>query len=47
MDITREEFIGESTIVNSIRKNFKNLVKHNALWDAYIIKECYNKVIKI
>jgi len=47
VDITREEFIGESTIVNSIRKNFKNLVKHNALWDAYIIKECYNKVIKI
>ena len=35
-DIDRESFVGE-TVVN----------KHNALWDAKIIKECYDKLIKL
>ncbi len=34
-DINREEFIGEKGM---------NSVKHNALWDAQVIKDCYNKL---
>jgi hypothetical protein len=46
-DISREEyceienFTEEKTKV--LYNDFKS-VKHNALWDAFIIRECYNKL---
>jgi len=36
-DISREEFAG-------VTEHPKKL-KHNALWDAFVIKECYNKLL--
>jgi hypothetical protein len=43
-DINREEFIGEEALEN-IKRVFKGKEqKHNALWDALVIKECYNKL---
>ena len=40
-DITREEFIFSENKNNSIPKGLK---KHNSLYDAYVIKECFEKV---
>ena len=40
-DISREEFVGN--IINT--KHWRSNSKHNALWDAYIIRECYRKVV--
>lgn len=40
-DINREEFI--SNIAMEIPKNLK-VRKHNALWDAFVIKTCFNKL---
>lgn len=44
-DISREKYVEES--INDILKCEKwgDKPKHNALWDAYIIRECYNKLI--
>ena len=40
-DINREEFAKEILT----RECFQSGPKHNALWDAYVIKACYNKLI--
>lgn len=42
-DINREEF------AFSTEKNFKDgqAGKHNALWDAKVIKNCYNKLLNV
>lgn len=39
-DINREEFVGELEI-DGIKLD---KLKHNALYDAYVIRECYNKL---
>ncbi|MGH0678673.1 3'-5' exoribonuclease domain-containing protein [Bacillus luti] len=46
-DVKREEFADSyvSTEGKSINPNF--VQKHNALWDAYVIKACYHKLINI
>lgn len=46
-DISREEFADGyiSTEGKSIKPDFIN--KHNALWDAYIIKACYDRLIEM
>jgi hypothetical protein len=36
-DINREEFIGAK----------KGIIKHNALWDAKVIKACYQKLMSL
>jgi hypothetical protein len=42
-DVNREEFCnGEIDIEDS--SIWRKLNKHNALWDAYVIRECYNKL---
>lgn len=41
-DISREKFI-EERIIN-IEQELNGFNKHNALWDAYVIKECYLKL---
>lgn len=49
-DISREEYCKIDMLLNnSLFKNFKKgnkngLKKHNALWDAFVIRECYNKL---
>lgn len=40
-DISREEFAG-----NIVVEHMDGIQKHNALWDAYVIRECYNKLQK-
>ena len=40
-DANREDFIKNSPLINK----FDNKSKHNSLWDALVIKECYNKLI--
>ena len=51
-DISREEFatntFSESKEPLFFDKdcNLLEIKKHNALWDAFIIRECYNKIIK-
>jgi len=40
-DINREEFI--SNMAMEIPKNLK-MRKHNALWDAFVIRACFNKL---
>jgi hypothetical protein len=45
-DISREEFVGSMIEVNDSR-NCGVGAKHNALWDAYIIRECYTKLINL
>lgn len=50
-DISREEFVKEElekyTQINS-ELPFRFLgEKHNALWDAVVIQECYSKLIKL
>lgn len=41
-DINREEFAERIEIMDF----FVNK-KHNALWDAYVIRECYNKLVEL
>lgn len=44
-DISREEYI-ENKIDDILKyEKWGNKPKHNALWDAYIIRECYNKLM--
>jgi hypothetical protein len=44
-DISREEYI-ENKIDDVLKyEKWGNKPKHNALWDAYIIRECYNKLM--
>lgn len=38
-DVNREEF-------SEIPQDEINGLKHNSLWDAYVIKECYDKLMK-
>jgi len=40
-DINREEFVKELIL------NKDNIQKHNALWDAEVIKMCYEKLMKL
>ena len=40
-DINREEFSGMAFISSEIPK------KHNALWDAQVIKSCYDKLVSL
>lgn len=42
-DVSREEFAGNSITVSTAEHWGAN-PKHNALWDAYVIRECYNKL---
>ncbi len=42
-DVSREEFAGEEHLNLMSPKN-EGLSKHNALWDAYIIRACYNNL---
>ena len=42
-DINREEFINYSAQVDTVEHWGVN-AKHNALWDAYVIRECYKKL---
>lgn len=46
-DISREEYCEIETFKEDRTKELYNdfkSVKHNALWDAFIIRECYNKL---
>ena len=43
-DISREEFAGNMIEV-STAEHWGTNPKHNALWDAYIIRECYRKAV--
>ncbi len=45
-DISREEFVDYSVQVDTVEHWGAN-VKHNALWDAYVIRECYNNLDEI
>ena len=48
-DISREEFVGESALariknkVPFIHWGDEN-IKHNSLWDAFVCKECFDKI---
>lgn len=46
-DISREEYCEIETFrqerTKELHEDFKS-IKHNALWDAFIIRECYNKL---
>ncbi len=42
-DISREEYAGSMIEVNDAH-NWGDGSKHNALWDAYVIKACYKKL---
>ncbi len=49
-DINREEFAGVNKQPKTFaipNKNRSEINKHNALWDATIIKACYDKLISI
>lgn len=41
-DISRESFAGEVAVPDYLGDNRK----HNALWDAYVIRACYNKLME-
>lgn len=41
-DISREKFIGDR--IDNI--DLPDMMKHNSLWDAYVIRECYNKLMQ-
>lgn len=43
-DISREEFAGNIDNIKEI-ENWKSEIKHNSLWDAYIIRKCYENLI--
>ena len=43
-DINREEYAGNMIEVNDSR-NWGGVSKHNALWDAYVIRACYNRLM--
>jgi hypothetical protein len=48
-DISREEYCEIENFTEEKTKGLYNdfkSVKHNALWDAFIIRECYNKLTK-
>jgi len=42
-DISREEFAKDYLV----KVAFQTGKKHNAMWDAFVIRECYNKLINI
>lgn len=44
-DIDREAFSGADKFLNSRYLN-ANLKKHNSLWDALVVRECYLKLIE-
>lgn len=43
-DVSREEFADGYIDTNNKGINPEIVVKHNALWDAYVIKGCYNRL---
>lgn len=43
-DVNREEFAGSEIEVSDSYNWGANPPKHNALWDAYVIKACYYKL---
>ena len=45
-DIDREEFCGNENL-KGLTFEFEGTPKHNALWDASVIRGCYNKLINI
>ncbi len=42
-DISREWYIG-GEVDMEVPEIWRKLNKHNSLWDAYVIRECYNKL---
>ena len=44
-DVSREEFAGNMIEVNDAEMWGGGSRKHNALWDAYVIRACYNKLL--
>lgn len=42
-DISREEFAKDLLV----KVAFQQGKKHNAMWDALVIRECYNKLMTI
>ena len=45
-DIGREEFVNHNVQVDTA-EHWGTNAKHNALWDAYVIRECYNNLDEI
>jgi hypothetical protein len=45
-DVSREEFAGNMVEI-STAEHWGSNPKHNALWDAYVIRQCYNKLINL
>lgn len=44
-DISREDFVSEElSLIDHLEGQ---LLKHNAMWDAFVIKACYDKLIKL
>jgi hypothetical protein len=43
-DINREEFAGKMIEVNDV-EHWGVGRKHNAIWDAYVIRACYNRLM--
>ncbi len=49
-DVNREEYVGKMQVFNNhVVQFFKTCgvtspLKHNSLWDAYVIRECWNKL---
>lgn len=43
-DVNREEFANHQVEVNTSEQWGGAPKKHNALWDAYVIRECYKKL---
>ena len=41
-DINREEYAGTTEQLNEVYKWANK--KHNAMWDAYVIRECFNRL---
>ena len=47
-EVNREEFVGNNILIANdfaIQTGLENF-KHNALWDASIVKRCYEKISK-
>ena len=45
-NIGREEFVDHNIQLDTF-EHLVAVIKHNALWDAYVIRECYNNLDKI
>jgi hypothetical protein len=45
-DVSREEFAGNMIEVSTV-EHWGTNPKHNALWDAYVIRACYNNLCRL